>query len=86
MMYGITNNKAGGQPALLLYVILSMHFKYQTDFTGCGIIIVKREQERMTKMINKKLNHYEATWNGDNWELRPRKEMFKGMHLIQGGL
>lgn len=24
--------------------------------------------------------------NGDEWEIRPRKEMFKGMHLMQGGI
>jgi hypothetical protein len=23
--------------------------------------------------------------NGDDWEIRPRKEMFKGMHCMQGG-
>lgn len=35
------------------------------------------------------INKYDlCVWemNGDEWEIRPRKEMFKGMHLIQGGI
>nr|DAH51816.1 MAG TPA: hypothetical protein [Caudoviricetes sp.] len=24
--------------------------------------------------------------NGDEWEVRPRREMFKGVHLIEGGV
>nr|DAG81784.1 MAG TPA: hypothetical protein [Bacteriophage sp.] len=35
------------------------------------------------------INKYDlCVWdmNGDEWEIRPRNEMFKGMHLIEGGI
>lgn len=37
---------------------------YWTKFTTCYIIIVRREHKRMANMINKKLKHYEVTYNG----------------------
>lgn len=49
-------------------------------------VIVKCENRRQAlKYVN---DNDLCVWEmkGDTWEIRPRKEMFKGMYLIQGGL
>ena len=49
------------------------------------VIVECETRQQAIKYVN---NNGLCVWemNGNTWELRPRKEMFKGMHLIEGGL